>query len=279
MRIEGNKRNACLAVLKMDVHVRESDDAILPCSFLWVQDISKKVFDWKKAKRMEVFLCSNGPLYNDGRFGQDPQFTERVTHFPDELKNGNASIKIRNTTIADSGNYTSVFPHDNLQFTIRLLVGERLIEGAYRPSELVPVHCSGGFLSPNKHQDSQHEGRSNISLTKTIKNAGDLHCRLMLEEIGHERSTHGNFLPLGLCKQSTSMYFMTNSISLYNAKLASHAHFWGGFDHTYTIHIYIYTDVLKDWIAHMSTARSRATASEKVTRVTSTLFSLEHLCT
>lgn len=105
--------------------MREGDDAILPCSFNPVQDIAGKVFDWKKDKEKEVFLFSDGPKYNEGRSGQDQQFSGRVTHFPDELKYGNASIKIRSATVADSGNYTCVFPRDNRQtYIIRLLVGE-----------------------------------------------------------------------------------------------------------------------------------------------------------
>lgn len=125
LKIEGNKRNACFAELEVKIDVREGDDAILPCSFHLAQDITGKVFDWKKDERKEVFLYSDGPQYNKGRSGQDPQFTGRVTHFPDELKHGNASIKIHNTTMADRGTYTCVFPHDNLRkSTIRLLVGK-----------------------------------------------------------------------------------------------------------------------------------------------------------
>lgn len=122
-----NNWNICLTGPKVTVDVREGDDAILPCSFDPVQDIAGKVFDWKKDEGKEVFLFSDGPVYNEGRAGQDRQFSRRVTHFPDELKYGNASIKIRNATVADSGNYTCVFPPDNKQTSIiRLLVGEWL---------------------------------------------------------------------------------------------------------------------------------------------------------
>lgn len=110
---------------KVEVDVREGDDAILPCSFNLVQDITGSVFDWKKDEVKEVFMFTEGPVYNKGHFGQDQQFSGRVTHFPDGLKSGNASIKIRSATVADSGNYTCVFPRENMQtHFIRLLVGE-----------------------------------------------------------------------------------------------------------------------------------------------------------
>lgn len=115
----------CLTEPEVEVDVREGDDAILPCSFNPVQDIEGKLFDWKKDEEKEVFLFDSGPVYKEGRSGQDQQFSGRVTHFPDKLKYSNASIKIHNVTVADSGNYTCVFPRDNKQtYIIRLLVGE-----------------------------------------------------------------------------------------------------------------------------------------------------------
>lgn len=115
-----------ICLTEPEVDVREGDDAILPCSFNPVQDLTGKLFDWKKDEEKEVFLFDSLPVYNEGRSGQDKQFSGRVTHFSDELKYSNASIKIHNATVADSGNYTCViFPRDNKQtYIIRLLVGE-----------------------------------------------------------------------------------------------------------------------------------------------------------
>lgn len=132
----------CLTEAEVEVDVREGDDAILPCSFNPAQDIAGKLFDWKKDKEKEVFLFDKVPEYNEGRSGQDQQFSGRVTHFNDELKYGNASIKIRSATVADSGNYTCVFPRDNKQtYIIRLLVGEwfyvrRILKGFWYADNL-----------------------------------------------------------------------------------------------------------------------------------------------
>ncbi|XP_073324019.1 CD276 antigen-like [Pagrus major] len=107
------------------VVVKEDSDAVLPCSLSTKEDITRKIFDWKKdERRQKVFF------YNSGIFtSQDQQFKDRVSHFQDQLKNGNASIKINKTKMADSGNYSCDFP--NLQprqtFNIELVVGVRVV--------------------------------------------------------------------------------------------------------------------------------------------------------
>lgn len=86
------------------------------------------VFDWKKRGQKgegqkEVFLYAAGVHYNNGRAGQDEQFKRRVFHFEEELKFGNASIKVHKTKMADSGNYTCTFPNKQTSH-ITLVVGE-----------------------------------------------------------------------------------------------------------------------------------------------------------
>lgn len=69
-------------------------------------------------------MYENCSHYNNGLKGQHDQFKGRVSHFPQQLQFGNASIVIRNTTISDGGNYTCHFP--NLEpeqiFSIKLVV-------------------------------------------------------------------------------------------------------------------------------------------------------------
>ncbi|XP_038552530.1 butyrophilin-like protein 1 isoform X2 [Micropterus salmoides] len=93
------------------VVVKEGSDAILPCSLSNKQNAEEKLFDWKKDGQKEIFFYDAGIHSNNGRPGQDQQFKGRVSHFQDELKYGNASIIIRNTTVADRGDYTCDFPH------------------------------------------------------------------------------------------------------------------------------------------------------------------------
>ncbi|KAM8757399.1 CD276 antigen homolog [Acanthopagrus schlegelii] len=105
----------CLCLLSCSgdavrVVVEEGSDAVLPCLLSTKEDISYQVFDWKKDGQKEVFKYDAGIHYNNGRQGQDEQFKGRVSHFQDQLQNGNASIKITRTKMADSGTYSCDFP-------------------------------------------------------------------------------------------------------------------------------------------------------------------------
>ncbi|XP_073324549.1 V-set domain-containing T-cell activation inhibitor 1-like [Pagrus major] len=110
------------------VVVKEDDDAVLPCSLSNKEDITGKLFDWKKDGQKEVFMYDSGIHYNNGLSGQDEQFKGRVSHFQDQLKNGDASIKITKTKMADSGNYSCIFPRPEPRqtFNIELVVGQVL---------------------------------------------------------------------------------------------------------------------------------------------------------
>ena len=104
----------------------EGSDVKLPCSLSTKDNIESNLFDWRKDDQKQVFMYDRGIHYNNGHSGQSEQFKVRVFHFPDELKYGNASILIRNTTISDSGVYTCDFPHlqPHQTFYIELVVGE-----------------------------------------------------------------------------------------------------------------------------------------------------------
>uniref|UniRef100_A0A4W6BYS5 Ig-like domain-containing protein n=1 Tax=Lates calcarifer TaxID=8187 RepID=A0A4W6BYS5_LATCA len=109
------------------VVVKEGNDATLPCSLSTRQNITSELFDWKKDGQKEVFLYAGGETYSNGRMGQDAQFTNRVSHFPEELSHGNSSIIIRDAEVADSGSYTCDFPHLEQKSYIWLVVSEYII--------------------------------------------------------------------------------------------------------------------------------------------------------
>uniref|UniRef100_A0A3B4YG13 Ig-like domain-containing protein n=1 Tax=Seriola lalandi dorsalis TaxID=1841481 RepID=A0A3B4YG13_SERLL len=132
-----NNRHVCLHLITLQVNilintcfylpepeiikVTEGSDVTLPCSI--IEDITKKRFEWKTDDQKEVFMYDNGSYSGQGLSGQSEQFKGRVSHFPGELKNGDASIMIRNTKVADSGNYTCEFQHlSNQIFLLKLLV-------------------------------------------------------------------------------------------------------------------------------------------------------------
>ncbi|XP_045932005.1 butyrophilin subfamily 3 member A3-like isoform X4 [Micropterus dolomieu] len=120
------------------VIVKEESDAILPCSLSTKENIESKLFDWKKKeqKNKEVFLYNDKAFYGHGLSGQDEQFKGRVSHFPDELKYGNASIIIRNTKVTDSGNYTCEFPDLQQSPVLIELVVDRILKD--RSAENIP---------------------------------------------------------------------------------------------------------------------------------------------
>ncbi|XP_055077747.1 butyrophilin-like protein 2 isoform X2 [Periophthalmus magnuspinnatus] len=109
------------------VTVSEGAHALLPCALGPGQD----KFDWRKdhgVEKKEVFMYKRGSYYGHGLDGQSEQFRGRVLFFKDELRSGNASIKIQNTRLEDNGTYTCVLfkPNTNeveKEITIRLNVG------------------------------------------------------------------------------------------------------------------------------------------------------------
>ncbi|XP_076740461.1 butyrophilin-like protein 10 [Maylandia zebra] len=116
------------------VTVKEDDGAILPCSLSTNENIESMLFDWKiegTVPQKNVFLYDDGKYYNYGLSGQDEEFKDRVSHFPEELKHGNASIRIKKTRLEDNGTYLCKFP--KLKPEIRTFRIE-LVVGAAQPS-------------------------------------------------------------------------------------------------------------------------------------------------
>ncbi|XP_005948525.2 butyrophilin-like protein 10 isoform X3 [Haplochromis burtoni] len=108
------------------VIVMEDNDVILPCSLSTNQNIEKELFVWKKEGTVplkEVFMFDPS-TYNKG---QDDEFKGRVSHFPEQLKYGNASIRMNKTKLEDQGNYTCSFPV--MQPSVKTSRIELVVEG------------------------------------------------------------------------------------------------------------------------------------------------------
>ncbi|XP_070787082.1 CD276 antigen homolog [Enoplosus armatus] len=187
----------------INVAVEEGSDVMLPCSFSTKKNIEKMVFDWKK-DGLEVFLYEAGKHYNKGRAGQDELFKGRVFHFEEELKNGNASIKVQKTKMADSGNYTCTFPNEQISH-IKLVVGaapepyvtsledtkdwsllQCVVRGA-SPKPTVEWQDSAGNILPAKEpQVSERGGSYDIILQTTVSKTDRYRCVATQEEINHQ---------------------------------------------------------------------------------------------
>uniref|UniRef100_A0A4W6DUG7 Ig-like domain-containing protein n=1 Tax=Lates calcarifer TaxID=8187 RepID=A0A4W6DUG7_LATCA len=184
------------------IGVTEGSDVTLPCSLSSREDIQGKRFEWKKDGQ-EVFLYDGSPLS-----GQDLQFKGRVSYFKEELKNGNASITIRDTKRADNGIYTCDFPYlqpKRQTFHIQLVFGAApkpfiRILGETKDGELVQCEVSGaspkplvqwkdssGNILPAKDpQVSERGGRYDITLQTTVTETGNYTCVSTQEEINHQ---------------------------------------------------------------------------------------------
>ncbi|CAI5686550.1 unnamed protein product [Oreochromis niloticus] len=178
------------------VTVREDDDVILPCSLDTNENIESMLFDWvKEVPRKEVFMYRNRNHYNNGLPGQDVEFKGRVSHFPEELKYGNASIRLKQTRVEDNGTYTCIFPDikpSEKIFRIELVVGaapepyvtilkekgllQCKVPGA-SPKPTVEWWDSDNKTLPSKTvQDEEEQGRFHVIVQTTVTEPGCYHC-------------------------------------------------------------------------------------------------------
>uniref|UniRef100_A0A3Q2FK78 Ig-like domain-containing protein n=1 Tax=Cyprinodon variegatus TaxID=28743 RepID=A0A3Q2FK78_CYPVA len=105
------------------ITIKEDEDIILNCSF--GTDITGHRIEWKKDDN-DVFHFDFG---KEDLTVEDPKFKDRVARFSEDLKSGDASVKIQGAKVSDSGKYTCL--HINQpgkapvhQRLIELTVGE-----------------------------------------------------------------------------------------------------------------------------------------------------------
>ncbi|XP_039858303.1 butyrophilin subfamily 2 member A1-like isoform X2 [Simochromis diagramma] len=200
------------------VVVSEGNYIILPCSLSSQESLVRTRFHWKKDDEREVFVYDAGLHHNNRRSGQDEHFRGRVSHFSDQLKFGNASIIIRNTKVADSGDYTCDFPFhqpDRETFNVTLVVGAapKPFVGILNISEVgVQLKCEvrgaspklrvewrdsdGNILPAEEPQLSRTGERYDITLLTTVTrtNTNHFHCVATQEELSH-RAADEIFVP------------------------------------------------------------------------------------
>ncbi|XP_036958156.1 butyrophilin subfamily 2 member A1-like isoform X3 [Acanthopagrus latus] len=201
----------CLCLLSCSgdavrVVVEEDSDAVLPCSLSTEEDISGKLFDWKKDGQKEVFMYDAGVHYNNGRPGQDEQFKGRVSFYQDQLQNGDASIKITRTKMADSGTYSCDFPHRPWIQTsfIELVVGaapKPVISILAVTKDWVLLQCeargvppltvelkdgAGNILNSESTPTSETGSPSSITLNITVTKTDDYSCVATQKQFSHQ---------------------------------------------------------------------------------------------
>uniref|UniRef100_I3JD16 Ig-like domain-containing protein n=1 Tax=Oreochromis niloticus TaxID=8128 RepID=I3JD16_ORENI len=195
------------------VIVKEDDDAILPCSIGTNENIESMLFVWKKEGTVplkQVFM------YDDGTYskGQDEEFKGRVSYFPEQLKHGNASIRMKKTRLEDKGNYTCSFPIMQPEikiFHIELVVGAAPepsvtnlnessdwallkcdVKGAY-PEPTVEWWNSNNQTIPSEEPQVSKEGEHfYVTLKTTVKKTDYYRCVATQKEIHHQIYTEIN---------------------------------------------------------------------------------------
>ncbi|KAM8755874.1 butyrophilin-like protein 10 isoform 1-T1 [Acanthopagrus schlegelii] len=201
------------------VVVKEGSDALLPCLISTKENITATTFDWKRDGQKEVFLYAAGIHYNNGRQGQDEQFKDRVSYFKDQLEYGNASIKIQNVKVTDSGNYSCIFPHlqPRRTFNIELVVEQLLkdrsgettgaskpfittildatkgrlllqceVRGASPEPKVEWKNSSGNILPAEEPQVSESGGHYDVTIKTSVTKTGRYRCEVTQEEISHQ---------------------------------------------------------------------------------------------
>ncbi|KAJ0023405.1 hypothetical protein NQD34_003304 [Periophthalmus magnuspinnatus] len=157
-------------------------------------------------------MYKRGLYYGHGLDGQSEQFRGRVVFFKDELRSGNASIKIQNTRLEDNGTYTCVLfkPNTNeveKEITIRLNVGaaprpgvkQIRIENTWRllrckvqgrPKPEVEWRDSAGNLlsAEDKHVTWSEDlsGRFYVELELNVTRSDNYTCVVTQREIHHQ---------------------------------------------------------------------------------------------
>ncbi|KAM9362094.1 butyrophilin-like protein 1 [Symphorus nematophorus] len=189
------------------VTVNVGSEAVLPCFIGRQQDITGEIFDWKKDGQKEVFFYERGK--HPGQ-GQDKDFKGRVSHFPDQLQFGNASIVIGKTKMNDSGNYTCDFSPgaaNSQTFNIELVVDacpkpvvtsrkgtnhwptlKCVVQGVSPKPKVELKDSAGNKLSAEETQGPERGGSYDIVLQTTVNKTDDYRCVVTQEDICHQTS-------------------------------------------------------------------------------------------
>ncbi|XP_043977668.1 CD276 antigen homolog isoform X2 [Gambusia affinis] len=204
------------------ISCKEDEDVMLSCSF--EENLRMTRFDWKKDGK-DVLLCEYGEISPSK---QDGQFRERVSHFTNQLKSGNASIIIKKAKVSDSGNYTCLHIDSKKSWKIVLTVGTcptpsisilnevnggTLVEceahGAY-PKPTMEVQNSGNMTVAEAANITRNGNYFDAILQVVVTKKDHYHCVVKQEDICHQIYSKPTFVHVtpGTCP--------TPSISILN---------------------------------------------------------------
>ncbi|XP_056303595.1 CD276 antigen [Danio aesculapii] len=114
--------------------------AVLPCSSEQPQRTVQDIIVRWRHNGLDVFEIIDGTV---SAKAQDPAYRNRAQSFPEQYKNGNFSIKLRDLQDSDSGKYTCYIIQDSIirdvKLNIEARVSRRIDNQGTKPSPEIPV--------------------------------------------------------------------------------------------------------------------------------------------
>uniref|UniRef100_A0A3B3XIK5 Ig-like domain-containing protein n=1 Tax=Poecilia mexicana TaxID=48701 RepID=A0A3B3XIK5_9TELE len=107
------------------VTVMVGEDVVLPCFLKPPKDATKMTVEWGRPdlKPRFVFVNLDGEEYSAD---QNEAFRGRSSMIPENLKNGDVSLKLSDVRISDSGRYRCYFPREKKEYFTELVVGKKI---------------------------------------------------------------------------------------------------------------------------------------------------------
>ncbi|XP_016535125.1 selection and upkeep of intraepithelial T-cells protein 5-like [Poecilia formosa] len=216
--------------LPQSVTVMVGEDVVLPCFLKPPKDATKMTVEWGRPdlKPRFVFVNLDGKEYSAD---QNEAFRGRSSMIPENLKNGDVSLKLSDVRISDSGRYRCYLPREKKEYFTELVVGSASspgisLSGLDVSSSGVMLDCSaagwypepemfwldgdGNIMSPGAAEKSTDpDGVYTVSSRVTVekRNNNNFTCRVQQRDINQSRETHihvpdGFFVPQPDCSVS-----------------------------------------------------------------------------
>ncbi|XP_058487984.1 butyrophilin-like protein 10 [Solea solea] len=189
-------------------YVKEGEDAVLHCSSENRQSLEYSVVQWQNKDSNDVFLYERG--YNSEDDSSE-QYRGRVSLFHDKLKNGNASMILRDTRIEDTGIYTCRLSVGSGRSRTQLIVGavqapvlkivdvseagvelQCVVRGSSSKPSVEWQTCEGTSLNSEEPLVSETRGRYDTTLLVTVTETKTncFRCVVKQEDIYHRIDTN-----------------------------------------------------------------------------------------
>uniref|UniRef100_A0A087X336 Ig-like domain-containing protein n=1 Tax=Poecilia formosa TaxID=48698 RepID=A0A087X336_POEFO len=219
--------------LPQSVTVMVGEDVVLPCFLKPPKDATKMTVEWGRPdlKPRFVFVNLDGKEYSAD---QNEAFRGRSSMIPENLKNGDVSLKLSDVRISDSGRYRCYLPREKKEYFTELVVVHLQLKcsasspgislsgldvsssgvmldcsaaGWYPEPEMFWLDGDGNIMSPGAAEKSTDpDGVYTVSSRVTVekRNNNNFTCRVQQRDINQSRETHihvpdGFFVPQPDC--------------------------------------------------------------------------------